>query len=62
MPIAGHRHLHMVLDEDAANYSQHRPDWARNLRPQRAAEFTPGRHHLADDGEDTTSEGPWLAH
>ena len=33
MLIAGPRHLRAVLDEYVAHYNQHRPHWARNLRP-----------------------------
>jgi len=33
MPIAGPRHLHVVLEEYAAHHNRHRPRRARNLRP-----------------------------
>jgi putative transposase len=33
MLIAGPRHLRTILDEYAADYNEHRPHRARNLRP-----------------------------
>ena len=39
MLIAGPRHLRTVLDQYAAQYNEHRPHQARNLRPPGAAEI-----------------------
>jgi putative transposase len=41
MLIAGPRHLHMVLDQYAVHYNEHRPHRAQNPRPPVAAEITP---------------------
>lgn len=41
MLIADPRHLHLGLDQYAAQYNQHRPRRARNLRPPGADEGAP---------------------
>ncbi len=41
MLIAGARHLHMVLNQYAVPYNDHRPHRAQNPRPLVAAEITP---------------------
>ncbi len=40
MLIAGPRHLHMVVDQYAVHYNEHRPHRARDLRSPVAAEIT----------------------
>jgi putative transposase len=35
------RHLHVILDEYAMHYNEHRPDRGRNLRPPGAGEIPP---------------------
>lgn len=44
MLIAGQRHLHAVLEQYVAHYSQHRPHRARNLQPpeSRFPRYCPG--------------------
>ena len=41
MLIVGPQHLHVVLDEYAAHYNQHRPHRARNLRPPDTGDTVP---------------------
>ena len=41
MLVAGPRHLHVILDQFAAHYNEHRPHRARNLRPPGANEIVP---------------------
>jgi putative transposase len=41
MLIAGPRHLHMVLDQYAVHYNEHRPHRTQNPRRPVAAEITP---------------------
>jgi hypothetical protein len=54
MLIAGPRHLHAVLGEHTAHFSQHRPHWARGLRPAGAA----GSTGLSEQGRCQLSQNP----
>jgi putative transposase len=51
MLITGPRHLHVILDQYAVHYNQHRPHRARNLRP-------PG----CDENAPAAITGPTTAH